>query len=156
MFTDIAYKLYVFKFLVESNTFEGLPSHREAKIQVEKLDRMKASFEKKYPPQLVLTLPHRKFSKMRGQDNHLLNQQSKSVDRVCMKVFEEHVKRHLETTKPDGKITKGIIKKVAQQYIEELNSNSYKAYQNALRKAFEEMAPVLGGPPREIGHGEQS
>jgi hypothetical protein len=156
MFTDIDYKVAVFKFLVESNTFEGLPSHREAKIQVEKLARMKATFDGKFPPQLVLSLPLKKFKKIHGHDKHLLQQQSTKVDRVCIKVFEEHVKRHLENNQPEKKVTKGDIKKMSQEYIESLNRNTFKAYQNALKDAFKGAAEVLGGSPKEIGEGEQS
>jgi tRNA uridine 5-carbamoylmethylation protein Kti12 len=116
---------------------------------------MKTEFEEKYPPQLVLSLPHKKFNKLHGQARNTLNQQSNKVDRVCMKVFEEHVKRHLETIQTEGKIKKSVLKKVARQFVEGLNSSAYKAYQNALREAFKGMKDVLGGGlPKQIGRGD--
>ena len=150
MFAHMEYKLVVFTRLLDGHTFEGLPSYREAKIQLAKLDRLKEKFEKKYPA-LLLALPHKKVNKLYWQDSHGLQQQSKTVDRLCMKLFEEHVKRHLEKNEPGKKITKGVIKKVAQQYIESLNSASYAAYQSAFKKAFYGARDVLGGPPKEIG-----
>ena len=145
MFTDtmsFELKAAVFKTLVTG--FSTLPSFREGQIQLEKLERMTEKFAAKYPIEVVRALPLKKLNKARGVDRHKLSTQSKIVDRLCMKLIEEAV---IDAERRSGEkmVTKAQRRKVAQGYIETLNSNIHRAFQNRLKEAFKEVAVVLGG-----------
>jgi hypothetical protein len=147
MFTDtmgFELKVAVFKNLVTSHSFSNLHSFRDAQIQVEKLERMTEKFAAKYPIEVVMALPLKKLKKARGVDRHRVSTQSKIVDRVCMKLMEELV-IDSETAAGGKNLTKAQVKRVAQKYIETLNGNIHKAFQNRLKEAFAATVAGLGG-----------
>ena len=143
-------KAAVFKQFVAPSYLSDLPSHREAQIQVEKFERMVEKFSKKYPIEVVKSLPKKKLRKLRGHDKHLINAQGKIVDRVCMKMIEECVNALFATVNREQKITKVRItkarkKEIAQQYIERLNATVHKAVQRSLNEAWTAAAASLTG-----------
>ena len=69
MFTDTVafhHKATIFKHIVDSPLFSALPSHREAQIQIAKLIRATKALDKKFPVEMMLSVPQKKFYKMRG------------------------------------------------------------------------------------------
>jgi hypothetical protein len=138
-------KASIFKYLAENHMYSDLPSYREMQIQVAKFGKMTIAFHRKFPVELILSVPKKKFDKMRGIERHKLNQQSKVVDRLFMKMIEEMMVAALSG--PDGlkKVTKGQLRRAAQKYIHRLNSSIHKTHQKALKEAYAAVAEELGG-----------
>jgi hypothetical protein len=148
MFTDtigFEMKVAVFKQLVALPGFDKHPSHRETQIQVEKLERMTKKFAKKFPVELIVSLPLKRLNKLRGQERRLVDQQCKVVDRVCMKLMEEMILNAMIVHKAPAKLSKAQLKWAAQKQIEILNRTIHKAFQNQLKESFSAAAGVLGG-----------
>jgi hypothetical protein len=139
MFIDtIAFQVKIdfFKDLVENPEFSQLqlPSCREAKIQVAKLERMTIAFRKKFPAVLLTTVPREKLGPVRGKDVHKVYQQSKVVERLFMKLIEGMTVDALRRT--DGpKLTKGQVRSFAQKYVHRLNSRFQSAHKRVLKDA---------------------
>ena len=116
------------------NNFDStLPSHREAKIQVAKLQRMMKAFDKKFPWSCLMIWyrPDSKISKMQGEHKHRLNQQDKIVDRLFRKIIEEQVVRDL-VVPGRPKITANKLRGNVKKYVENLNRQIHKQVRQRL------------------------
>jgi len=116
------------------NNFDStLPSHREAKIQVAKLQRMMKAFDKKFPWswQMIWYRPDSKLIKTQGEHKHRLNQQDKIVDRLFRKIIEEQVVRDL-VVPGRPKITANKLRGNVKKYVENLNRQIHKQVRQRL------------------------
>jgi hypothetical protein len=116
------------------NDFDSkLPSHREAKIQVAKLQRMMKAFDKKFPWswQMIWYRPDSKLIKTQGEHKHRLNQQDKIVDRLFRKIIEEQVVRDL-VVPGRPKITANKLRGNVKKYVENLNRQIHKQVRQRL------------------------
>jgi hypothetical protein len=117
-------------FVAQDSDYAGLPSQREAGIQVEKLRRITHSLTSGF--NRLLSKPAKKVNKTVGAEIHLINQQ-----RLCIKLLEELV---IRAANKQGKKapSKGELKHTAQRYFEEGKSNIHRrslaAMQEVLRK----------------------
>jgi hypothetical protein len=135
------FKLAGFKALL--NAFTGLPSYREAQIQVAKLERMTEATKKRHRSALFFGEPTE--GKKWGKERHQLNQQGKIVDRLFVKLIEEGVVRNSQSVPGRPKLTPRKIRGTAQKFIHSINSWLFQAHQKALEQAFSEIAGQLEG-----------
>jgi hypothetical protein len=152
MFTDdLVFKASVMTHLIAS--FDSkLASHREATIQVAKFTRMSNEFHKKFPSELVQTMPTKKLRKMRGEHKHRLNQQGKRVDALYRKLLEELVTVQFSGA-PGPRITRKKIRGVVKTYVETLNSKIHASLQQRLLTSYDAVAAVLAKEPPKGLHG---
>jgi hypothetical protein len=126
---EFSHKAKRFKALFTSELFTGLPTCREAQIQIEKLERMAEKFRRKFTIEVILSLPEDKANKIIGAETHRVNQQSKAVDLVCMKLIEEKVREFLiekSIIKTGGRLPKGFLRMKTQKFIESRNTLNHQ------------------------------
>jgi hypothetical protein len=149
MFTDtvgLQFKAFVFAATIQHPMFSHLPSQREARIQAEKLQRMAKAFQRKFPAEMVLSVPKNKLDKMRGVERHRVNQQCKVVDRLLMKLMEEMTVESWDLNFPSGpKITKKKIRSSVQKFVHKFNKQVHEAHQKALQETFSSWERALSG-----------
>jgi hypothetical protein len=103
----------------------GSPSfsaYRELGIQGAKLERMATAFDKKFP--LTRRLESAGLRKERGHELHRLAQQSKHVDMVASKLFEEYMHLHFHVVTP---AEKKMVPKALAAVVRDMNKRVYKA-----------------------------
>lgn len=132
---EFGYKVDCFKTLFLSELFSGLPSSREAHIQIEKFERMTNKFIKRFPIEEIRSLPPDKANKIIGAETHRVNQQGKIIDRMCMKVIEEKVKQSMN--EQGGKLPKSFIKMKTRKFIESRNSLCHQASDEFVRHTLD-------------------
>lgn len=146
MFTDtlgFEYKATVVAYLL--NTFHSdLPSYREAAIQIEKFKRMADQFQKRFPAEMILSVPKKKLDKTRGEHRHRLNQQSKIVDRLIRNLMEESVIRDFGNS-PGGRVTPRKVRSQMQKLMEETNRKIHQTFQQVLRESYAAASTALSG-----------
>jgi hypothetical protein len=121
---EFSHKAKRFKALFASELFTGLPTCREAQIQIEKLERMTEKFKRKFTIEVIVSLPEETANKIIGTETHRVNQQSKAVDLVCTKVLEEKIMESI--IKTGGKLPKRFIKMQTRQFIESRNTLNHQ------------------------------
>jgi hypothetical protein len=100
-----------------NNTPKTLQCWREADIQVAKLDRMAAEFDKKFPLSSTLTVPAKRLRRDKGPALKRLAEQGRRVDDAVAKLMEEQ-NEPLITSKS---ATRKKLRMSLQMYVDSLN-----------------------------------
>jgi hypothetical protein len=140
-------KVLGFRRMIER--FPQTETRRELDIQIDKLARMVEEFDKKFPWQLVLSVPAAKLRKKKGLHLHRLGQQAKHLDKLFWELLKESAVREVPGIEKEGK---GKLNKVCQKIVEVMNSNLHKITEqmklDTTSKAMEGLAGIR--PPKQL------
>jgi hypothetical protein len=112
---------------IERFTFlPKMPAFREADIQVDKLERMANEFSKKFRLG-ALGMSAKALTRTKGPELHRLTQQSKKVDSLFAKLFEQAMTQSIK--EGGSKIPKKIIAAHCQNFVRGYNRELHKEAQ---------------------------
>jgi hypothetical protein len=126
------YKAGAVGYLMQNMNSERLPSHREAQVQLEKFKRMTNTYMKKFPAEVIRTVPGKKTDKLQGQHMHRLHLQNKVVDKFVRRLLIEMVRATPGTQHFSDK----TIRIEVQKYAEHFNRELHKNCQQKVREAY--------------------
>jgi hypothetical protein len=119
----------------------NLPAYRETMIQLAKLERMAADFQKRFPrPVLLLTALGSKPSKTEGEHKHRLQQQNKLVDRLFRKLIEQRI------IALDPRVSARNIRGMVKFFVEGFNRVVHKRLKDAILNVSLEQIKGLDQP----------
>ncbi len=121
---DFHVKAMIFRgMILKLSTIRQFRSLREFEIQIQKLDRMAVEFHKKFDNAAVLSMPAATLRRKKGQEMRRLSQQSKEVDKLMTKLWEEVFYQKMPAHR-----RKQFVPRVVQQIVQ---SNNKVAYETA-------------------------